>query len=158
MSCYSGLTSDRIMGSIVDDNVFQVYWTLLTYYSLRSHVHYCCTITIQAKHLLYILYRLPHYHHMSQGTTFPTRLHVCSVKTLFSLHICVGWSESLCSFWRHFGCMSIQRVPCEASDQTMWMWSCTGCTCNLVGNVVPQLKYHSHLHYNLCSTVSKSGF
>ena len=87
MSCYSRLTSDRIMGSIVDDNVFQVYWTLLTYYSLRSHVHYCCTITIQAKHLFYILYRLPHYHHMSQGTTFPTRLHVCSAKTLFSLHI-----------------------------------------------------------------------
>ena len=80
---------------------------------------------------------------MRQATAFPTRLHLCPVKTQISLCICTVWSESLlCILWIIITKDSNHlQAGSQQTDQTAQMcrliWIFTLCTSKIVGNAVP---------------------
>jgi len=51
IKCCCLLASNRVMSTIIENNVLQVSWTHLAYYRQCSHVHDYRSITIQAKYL-----------------------------------------------------------------------------------------------------------
>ena len=80
---------------------------------------------------------------MSRGTAFPIRLHVCPAKTLISLRLRAGGSESTQGNLYVAKALKRLKADNEDSDQTARMRRLIGVfaghTCNVIGNAVFRL-------------------
>ena len=84
---------------------------------------------------------------MVQCTTKPTKCHVRQAKTLISLSIRPGWSESSLSAWRKPWSLATHWAHSKDSDQTGRMprliWIFAGCSCHFVSFVMRWLYYRN---------------